>query len=155
MTIIIDYVVMAVILCLAVIQDIKENKISNKLNVLGTVLGMLLALILPHRGVLDALLGVVACFLCGLLCWNLKMFRAGDAKLFCAMGSFLGWQLGLSCILYAIIAGSIIGIPKLILQRFMRKEKGNVKFPFAIAIAVGCVLCAVFGAIWSWIPAIT
>lgn len=155
MTIIIDYVVMAVILCLAVIQDIKENKISNKLNVLGTVLGMLLALILPHRGVLDALLGVVACFLFGLLCWNLKLFRAGDAKLFCAMGSFLGWQLGLSCILYAIIAGSIIGIPKLILQRFVRKEKGLVKFPFAIAIAVGCVLCAIFGAIWSWIPAIT
>lgn len=154
MTIIIDYVAMAAILGLAVRQDVKENKISNKLNVLGTVIGMLLALILPHRGVLDAALGVVACFLCGLLCWNLKLFRAGDAKLFCAMGSFLGWQLGLSCILYAIIVGSLIGIPKLIVQRFIRKEKGFVKFPFAIAIAVACVLCAVFGTIWSRIPAI-
>lgn len=154
MTIIVDYVVIAALLFCAVWQDVKENKISNKLNVAGAVAGVVLALVLPHRGVVDALLGVLACFLCGLLCWNLKVFRAGDAKLFCAIGAFMGWQLGISCILYAIVVGSVMGLPCVIWHRIIRREKEMVKMTFSIPIAIACVLCYVFGVIWSLIPAI-
>ncbi|MDD6035302.1 MAG: A24 family peptidase [Lachnospiraceae bacterium] len=154
MTILIDYAGVAVLLFLAMRQDIRENKISNRLNVAGTVAGVLIALICPHRGLVDALLGILACFLCGLLCWNLKMFRAGDAKLLCALGAFLGWQLGLSCILYAIIVGGVLGIPLLIWRHLIQKKKEFVKIPFAVPAAIACVLCYVFGTMWNAIPAI-
>ncbi len=152
MTIIVDYVAVAILLFCAVWQDIQKNKISNRLNVAGAIVGGVLALILPHRDVLDALFGVLVCFLCGLLCWNLKVFRAGDAKLFCAIGAFMGWQLGLSCILYAIIIGGLIGLPRVVWHRIIKKEKEMVKMVFSVSIAIGCILCYVCGAIWDVIP---
>lgn len=152
MTVVMDYAAMAVILFLAVKQDIKENKISNRLNVSGTVAGLLLALLLPHRSVADALAGVVVCFLCGFAGWILKAFRAGDAKLLCVMGAFFGWKLGLSCVIYAVLAGSVIGLPGIILHRVFRRERERTVIPFAAAVAAAAVLCVVFGAVWDCLP---
>lgn len=152
MTVIVDYVMVALLLGAALLQDITLNKISNKINVSGAVTGLALAVVLPHRGVLDAVLGVIACFACGLLCWNLKVFRAGDAKLFCALGAFMGWQLGLSCILYAVLIGSVIGLPLVIWKRVIQREKHMVKMPFSIAAAMASVLCYAVGTLWSIFP---
>jgi len=154
MTVIIDYAAMTVILSLAVRQDIKEHKISNRLNVSGTAAGLLLALLLPHRSVADALFGVIVCFLCGFSGWLLKVFRAGDAKLFCVMGAFFGWKLGLSCMVYAIFVGSVIGLPLLIVRRFLRKKKERTAIPFAAAVAAAALFCAAFGAVWDYLPAL-
>lgn len=140
----INIICLFAVLGVAVWQDIRTKKIKNKLNVTGVCLGLLFAILLPERDILSALFGFFVMLAAGLLCWNLHVFRAGDAKLLCVVGAFLGWKKGVSCLLTAIILGAIIGLP-LFLRRLYKRQKGLTKFPFSIAITAACLLGECFG----------
>ena len=86
-----NWVCFTLILIIAMWQDVKMRRIKNEVNVAGVVLGILFALILPEREVLPAIAGLFALLAVGILCWRLKFFRAGDAKLLCVVGAFLEW----------------------------------------------------------------
>ena len=137
-----------IVLFFAVLQDLKTQKIKNEVNVAGTVLGVFLAIVLPERDVLMSLLGVGVLFVAGLICWNLKFFRAGDAKLLCVVGAFVEWKMGLNILLIAVMCGAVIGLP-FVIRRIIKKEKGLTKMPFSISIAVACIIGLRFGYLWD------
>ena len=147
---VLNWLCFAGVLGIAVLQDVKQFKIENKINVTGVALGILFAAILPERKLLPALLGFFIVLAVGILCWNLKFFRAGDAKLLCVVGAFLGWKMGLNILLISILCGALLGSP-LVIRRLIKKEKELTKFPFSIAIALASVLGVCFGYVWEWI----
>ena len=69
-------------------QDIKRRKISNKLNIIGLICGILCAAFDTALTVGEAVLGAIVALCIGIVCWLLKVFRAGDAKLLCAVGIY-------------------------------------------------------------------
>ncbi|MBP3595451.1 MAG: prepilin peptidase [Lachnospiraceae bacterium] len=145
-----NWVCFTLILIIAMWQDVKMRRIKNEVNVAGVVLGILFALILPEREVLPAIAGLFALLAVGILCWRLKFFRAGDAKLLCVVGAFLEWKMGLNVLLLAIILGALFGEP-LVIRRIVKKEEGLTQFPFSIAIGAACVIGIRFGYIWEWL----
>lgn len=142
------WICFAIVLALAVWQDIRIRKIKNELNVTGVVLGLLFAILLPERNILSALIGVIVLLVVGIFCWKLNFFRAGDAKLLCVVGAFLEWKMGLNVLLIAIICGAIIGLP-FVIVRIVKKKKELTKFPFAIAIAIAAIIGLRFGYLWD------
>lgn len=146
-----EYICLFTILIIAIVQDIKENKIKNVLNVTGIVLGLLFALVVPDRTFVDALLGFVLLQVLGIVLWKVNAFRAGDAKLLCVTGTFLGWKMGLNVLLVSLVCGAIIGIP-FVIKRLKKKEKGLTKYPFSISILLGTIIGVFGGYLWELLP---
>lgn len=145
-----NWISLAAILVIAMYLDIKLRKIKNEVNVTGVLLGLLFAALLPERELLPAFGGFFVMLAVGILCWQLKLFRAGDAKLLCVVGAFNGWKMGVNVLLLAILCGAVLGVP-LVIRRLIKKEKELTKFPFSIAIALASVLGICFGYVWEWI----
>ncbi len=145
-----QYLCLAVILGAAVWQDIRTRKIKNQVCVSGVLLGLASALILPGMYILDALAGFLVMLGVGMLCWKFHVFRAGDAKLLCAVGSFTGWKMGINCLLIAVLLGAFLGLP-LVILRLKKGKGGRTAFPFSVAIAAGCVFGLIFGYLWELI----
>ena len=145
-----NWISLAAVLIVAMYQDIKKRKIKNVVNVTGVVLGILFAALLPERELLPAFVGFFVLLVVGIACWRLKLFRAGDAKLLCAVGAFLEWKMGLNILLLSILCGAVLGLP-LVIRRMIKKEKELTKFPFSLAIALASVLGIFFGYVWEWI----
>lgn len=138
------------ILCAAAYGDVKERKIKNSLNLAGVCCALLMAAVHPGRTVLFSVCGVLAAFAAGYFCWRIKAIRAGDAKLFCVVGGFFGWQLFFSCFLEAVLLGAIGGLPLVLYRRFVKKEAGQTQLPFAVVIAAAALLSMAYGCIWEW-----
>ena len=148
---IVSSTIFILILGVALWTDLTKRKIPNIINVTGVICGILLAAIIPERTVLSAVIGFFVLLGVGLVIWNLHIIRAGDAKLLCVAGSFFGWQMGLNCLLFSILCGAVLGLPVVIYTRFVQKKKEKTKFPFALAISIGCLLSMKLGPVWELI----
>lgn len=147
-----NWICFAAVLGVAVWQDIRLRKIKNEVNVAGVLLGIFFAAILPEREILPAILGFFVVLVVGIICWNLKFFRAGDAKLLCVAGAFLEWKMALNVLLLAVVCGAVLGAPFVVwrlIKKEEKKEKEGTKFPFSVAIALACVLGLKFGYVWE------
>lgn len=141
------------LLGVASVQDIKQRKIPNKLNLAGFACGILCSIFDNTFAVSEAILGAAVALCIGVVCWFLKVFRAGDAKLLCAVGAFVGWKMSINVFLFSLLAGVVAGLPYVIF-RLVRKEKGLTKFPFATAIMAGTIVGMHAGYLWEIIKLI-
>jgi leader peptidase (prepilin peptidase)/N-methyltransferase len=108
------------VLTCAVWSDLSERRIPNQLNVCGAVIALLFAcsngfiafdepldVPLPwiagfgSVGLTAALVGGAVCFTATLILWCLRAVGGGDVKLAFVIGAFLGWQDGLSVLLWS------------------------------------------------------
>ncbi|MBO5178173.1 MAG: prepilin peptidase [Lachnospiraceae bacterium] len=143
----ISHIVLILFLGLSVAQDIKERKLSNSRNVASLLCGLLLSVFRTDITVAEAFSGAAFALCIGIFCWLLKVFRAGDSKLFCAVGAYIGVKSVFSCFVYTLLAGALIGLPFWV-AKLRKKEKGFTEIPFAPAIAVGTLLAVYVGDIW-------
>ncbi len=103
--VILQYICLFCILFIAVIQDIRMRKIKNKVSAGGALAGLVFAVLLPQRHILDAFLGFFIMLAVGMFCWRLKVFRAGDARIWKKEGGKTAFPFSV-----AIAAGCIFGI---------------------------------------------
>lgn len=156
------YFVLAAALAAAVWQDQTRGRIPNKLNL--TLAAAALVLALAEGRPLWALAGFAAGTVLGMGGWLLHLFRAGDAKLFMALGLALGWRGLLLCAAWSLVAGAVLGLVLLLGKRQLTARLARVgrylklllftrsfapyepapgterEFPFAVSIALGTVL---------------
>jgi len=69
------------------------------------------------RGLLDSLLGIIVPFLLLIVLYALRMLGAGDVKLFSAIGAVLGVRAALWIMAYSFLAGGVIALIILIINR--------------------------------------
>jgi len=139
-----------ILLLLSCYFDVKESRIPNWLILTGLTGGLLFAVVHPERKLSEAVVGAMASLVVGFLCWLLKAVRGGDAKLFCALGAYLGWEMALNCFSYALLVAGAVGLP-LVVVKFFTKKTGHTEVPFALMLTVGTFLAKQFGFLWELI----
>lgn len=102
-------------LVVAAIYDVNSNRIPNALTGTMAVFGMLYNCFFCV-GIYHTLLGIVIPFLCTGLLFFMRVFGAGDVKLLCAAGVFLG-EAVIRIIGISLVCSAIWGLMVLLLRR--------------------------------------
>lgn len=119
------YGIALVLVCLCGYTDWTLQKIYNKWTLPSIGLGLFINLLLwGMHGLLDSALGLLLGTLLFFL-FVIRTLKAGDIKLFMALGAILGWRLNLRIIICSILLGGVAGIIWMLVrqngrQRFLR-----------------------------------
>lgn len=152
--------------------DLTRHKIPNTITLSATIYGILLSVLEGWISAKDCLIGFAAALVVGMALWMMGAFRAGDAKLYGAVGALMGSRGVLDCFLWSMLVAGGLGLLLLWckhvlwerLKRVGRYLKGIVltmhfvpyvsepgsehELPLAPAIAIGAAL-AVFVPVFS------
>ncbi len=158
----ITQILLVILCCAAIVQDIISGKIRNMFNVISAVVAFVCILITREISMKDSLSGLGFSVLLGMGMWRIGAIRAGDAKFMWTMGILKGWKgFGVSMI-YALLAGGIMALGIILMKKDFKRRILHVwlylknmilfhhmeryepenkdKFPFAVPLAVGCIL---------------
>ena len=151
-------------LAISVVTDFRHNKIYNKVCAAALAAGILLHWI--DGQFWQPLAAALAAFAIFIPFYLLRGMSAGDVKLMTACASLLGWPYGLVAVALTLISGTIAGLVvycarggvgelsrrygfaakcllttgKVFLPSAPETSVAKTRFPYAIAIAAGCVL---------------
>lgn len=105
----------------AVVQDFKSMKISNRLILTGLLLSLAFGFILNGVSRIPyILLNISFPVIVLYLLYLLGVLGAGDIKLFSVIGGFTNLKMLTNCMVAAFIAGAVIGIIKMLHNRNLR-----------------------------------
>ena len=166
-----------VAVAVAVVTDLISRRIPNKLTAPVALAGLLLQIwVSGWSGFVDGLLGFLAAFVFFLPFYLARWVAAGDIKLLMAVGACLGWRIGILADIATLLVGAIIAFVFLFTQgglwSYLRRyglmakcllftgrfsyippepgETASVRFPYALAIALG-TWAAIYGpGLWSF-----
>jgi len=103
-------IILAVILSLAVVYDLRERRIPNALTIGGTFAALTLRLVIDPALATSGLVGAALGLVFALALFLVGAFGAGDGKLLVAVGAFLGLE-GMPTALLAIgVAGGVMAL---------------------------------------------
>ena len=132
----IHYILVFTLLVLAVFDDIKSYKISNKITIPFIAAGIILNTVLEGLpGLCDSLLGIATPFILLFILFALKMLGAGDIKLFCAIGSIMGVNFILYNLIYSFLLGGLIALIFMIARKNAYK-----RFKYLYLYCKRCIL---------------
>lgn len=100
--------VFALVLGVAVVTDLRDRRIPNVVTVTGLFAAVLLEAVFERAAPTSALAGAGFALVLGFALFALGGIGAGDAKLFAAVGAFVGPQGVLVAIIYGGLAGGVI-----------------------------------------------
>jgi leader peptidase (prepilin peptidase)/N-methyltransferase len=128
--------------------DLDHQIIPDVISLPGIVVGFLAALAIPWLPWLDSLLGILlgggSLFLVAAVYQRLtgqEGMGGGDVKLLAMIGAFLGWKAVLPVIFLGSLAGSLVGVPLMLIKR----SDGKLAIPFGPFLALGAVICLLWG----------
>ena len=132
---------MLILVLLATKQDLSSHRISNKLVLVGVLLGVILNGMLPEGlgfnsqvpgalGWWSALKGVVLGMGVFLPLYLLRAMGAGDVKLMGMVGSFLGPHDVLGAVLATMVAGGVMALLVVIWAKQLGPMLQNIKIIF-------------------------
>lgn len=150
------WLLVAIILLLIVVFDIKYMIIPDFLNLSLLLLSLAYRALLTRSGIMlpsDFVNYLVMCFCAGMFFYSLhllthgKGFGLGDVKFGFAMGLLLGWPLTFVAVFSSFVFGSIYAIPVLILG----KKQFGQKVPFGPFLVIATVFSLLWGdKIFGW-----
>lgn len=119
-------IVAILVACISATVDFKTHKIPNKLTVNSALIGLILNLLFGGlSGLWNSFLGTLTGFTFILL-WMLGALKAGDVKLYMAIGAIGGWRFGLNTIIYSIMIGGIAAFAVMLTRKSGRKSLKNL-----------------------------
>ena len=121
----IKYIIIFILLGLAVKQDVKSFKVSNKLNLAGCLIGIFHSLLFYGiDGLWHSMLGIIIPFVMLFPLFLFGLLGAGDIKLLSAIGSFLSKRIIVVIVLsFCLVA--VFGV-FVILKRILTKQHSNL-----------------------------
>lgn len=138
------------VLVLAVVEDFREMKISNRLIASGLILGLAFRVMGEgSAGVVHFLVNISIPVLLLFLLFQMRALGAGDIKLFSVAGGFLTMRQLLYVMLAAFFSAAFIGLGKLLYQKkaagIFRHQRTLMHFSTAILIGYFIVVwgCAI------------
>lgn len=124
----IKYIIIFVLLGLAVKQDVKNFRVSNKLNLAGCLIGIFHSLLFYGIGGLwHSLLGIIIPFVMLFPLFVFGLLGAGDIKLLSAIGSFLSKKIIVVIVLCFCVA-AVFGVV-IILKKILTKQHSDLLNP--------------------------
>lgn len=131
---------MLAILIIAVVTDLRETRISNRLITSGLILGLAFRIVgAGVAGVVHFLVNISIPVIFLFLLFQLRVLGAGDIKLFSVIAGFLTIRQTLYVMIAAFVAGGAIGMAKLLYLRVTtgRFGEGRTLIHFSTAILIG------------------
>lgn len=101
---------LAVLLSIAVVTDVRERRIPNRLTLSGGLLGILLGAVAVGGFPVSSVMGAVTALIVAFPFFALGALGAGDAKLLAMVGTFMGPAGLLPVILYGGLAGGLLAL---------------------------------------------
>jgi Flp pilus assembly protein protease CpaA len=108
------------LLSLATVTDLYRRKIYNWLTGSTLVVALAVNALMPSSGlpfggvgsvgIESSAIGATVCFFIVFLAYQLSGCGAGDVKMAVAIGSILGWRIGLTAIAYSYIVAAIAAV---------------------------------------------
>lgn len=118
------YLMLSGILIRAVYTDLTRTKISNRLILLGLLLGLISRIFGEGGiGILVYIVNISIPVILLYLLFQLQVLGAGDIKLFSVIGAFIPMEQLLQVIWKSFCVGAVIGIVKMIHQRMTMETK--------------------------------
>ena len=112
--------------CIGAAMDFKTHKIWNKMTVPSVVAGLILNLLFGGlAGLWNSFLGALVGFTFFFL-WMLGALKAGDVKLYMAIGAIGGWRFGLNTMIFSILIGGIAAFLVMITRKSGRTAMKNL-----------------------------
>lgn len=145
------YLMLLGFLFCAVYTDMTQTRISNRLIVLGLVVGLFFRIL--SEGSMGGLFFVVNIFIPVIflyLLFQMRVLGAGDIKLFSMLGAFISTEQLLKLMVLAFCVGALLGICKIVYQFiFLKFELGKLtQIHFSPAIFIAYIL-VVGGDLWQ------
>lgn len=113
-------------LLIALYLDVKYSKLPNWLTVSGMAFGIIYHLLTNGiHGLIFSIAGLLVAGLIFIILYVFKAIGAGDAKLFAAIGSFIGIEMVLYLAMYSIVFAGIIGVLILLFTKTFLKKLTN------------------------------
>ena len=157
----VSHILLAVLCCAAIVQDLATRKIRNSFNVCSALLALACVLVMGDITWKDALLGFLSAFLSGILLWRLGAIRGGGAKFLWTAGIVKGVKAYWISLVCMILAGGATALVIMLFkgdfrQRYSRlwlyikgvflsrkydryEPENPQEFPFSLAIGAGCL----------------
>lgn len=111
----------------ASVTDLKTRKIPNKLTFSAVILGLMLNLLFGGlKGLGASAFGILMGF-AGFLLFAIGALKAGDIKLYMAIGALTGWRFCADTMIYSILAGGIAAFICMLTRKSGRTALGNLK----------------------------
>jgi prepilin peptidase CpaA len=128
--------VLAVLLGLAVRQDVASHRIPNAIVAFGTAVALFLHTLLPAGiGFTSALAGLGIGLAAFLPLYLLRAMGAGDVKLMAMVGAFLGPLDAFVAVLFTLLAGGLLALGYAIKARVLGQLVYNLRVILYTALA--------------------
>ncbi len=128
--------------------DLDHQIIPDVISLPGIVFGFACSFAIPWLGWLDSLLGI---FLGGglllAIAWGYQLLTkregmgGGDIKLLAMIGAFLGWKAVFPIIFVASLAGTLVGVPLMLLGR----KDSRLALPFGPFLSFSAIVYLFWG----------
>lgn len=128
---------------IAVIMDIREWRISNRLITLGLFTGLILRIVGEGSiGIIYFLVNISIPVILLFLLFQLRALGAGDIKLFSVVGGFVEREQLLEVIVISFLAAAFMGVGKMLYLKLSNIESTEKKtlIHFSIAILIGYIV---------------
>ena len=128
------------LLSLAAGCDLLERRVPNVVVIFGTGAGVLFSVCRSGgEGIFRSVAGILLGFICLFWLYVIRGIGAGDVKIFSMIGSYGNWKVLFLCIVCSFLAGAVMALGKMLLQRdFLQR------FQHLFSYARGCI-CSVGG----------
>lgn len=144
------YLILLGFLLRAVYTDMTQTRISNRLIVLGLILGLLFRITAEGRmGVLFFVVNIFIPVILFYLLFQMRALGAGDIKLFSMLGAFISTEQLWKLMVLAFCLAALMGVCKITYQFVVKKcELGKLtQIHFSPAILFAYIL-VVGGDLW-------
>ena len=135
-------VLITCLLVLSVSADLMTDRIPNALTVTGLAAGLLLA---SERagppGLFAVFRDVLFMFFLTFLLFRLRAMRGGDGKLLCALTALLGFQTGITILLYSMLLASVFGAGIILWRMRKKKKEKKTRIHFSVPIMLAALFC--------------
>ncbi len=109
------------IIIVAVVQDFKSRKISNRLILTGLLLSLAFGILTDGMSQIPyILLNISFPVITLYLLYLLGVLGAGDIKLFSIIGGFTNLKMLTVCVMASFFAGAVLGVIKMLYNRNLR-----------------------------------
>lgn len=125
----VTYLVAAILLAVAVIQDLRTRKVRNSFVLIALAIGILTQIaLLGVGGIQLALAGFAAGLAVSLPLTLLKVIGAGDMKIFVAVSTLLDWKASIVAFGLSLIWSSLLGVLQVLLKGEIKQLATNMIF---------------------------
>ncbi len=136
------YVVLAIVLTVAAVTDVRSGKIYNWTTYPAVLIALVGHLIMgglhgtnDTLGLLGSLGGLAAGFLPMFVAWRSGGIGGGDAKIMGAVGALCGWRFALTSMFYGFLIAAVMAIIVMLYKRITRDTLKRL-FAFVLVLLV-------------------